>query len=1316
MDADDTLVAGKDGTIRPRAARLGLALSGGGGSPLARLTKNGREIALTWPGPLPKPVLDGDTATYADVLPGVDLKVIADVDSFSHVLVVKTREAARNPRLSTLSFGIRAKGLKVKAGADGALAAVDPAGHTVFTAPTPKMWDSKRPVTGQASAAADSDTVAATARPSADPAEGAPEAARQAPLGVRLKGETLELTTDRALLTDPGTTFPVIIDPLWRDDWKNAYAIAYKHNAFPNSASTAYWNGGTLSKEARVGCSRDAQNGNAVVCANTFFKIDVSNLWDKHILSSTLRIQQKYAGSWDCKSGAVDIVTSNIPTPQTTWNNQPATFESVASSDVSFGGRNCPTASGDQLIEFDVTSAVAKGAREHWQHGWGFRMSSRTNTVDVSWRKFAPDTARISTNFNTPPGTPADRSTDPSVPCTGGTFGLTDHVTLRARVWDNEDNQVTAIFHYWKDGVYQPIEIRETVVRGNVAAARIPTANLASGTYRWDVTAYDGTSWSPWSGQCLFTIDKTRPSRKPTVSSPQFPNGDTGSPPVSPARTTGDFTFGANGISDVVRYTWHTDTDTAVRSVTAPHPGGSVTIQYKPLNAGPLRMYVTSHDAAGNPSDTTAYLMYAKRSAERDKPGDLNGDGNTDVWAIEKDTGQLKFYPGQGNGEFGLGLDASQATFTDAGITHRGDLGEDGYEDLAVLARGPNGAKELYVMNNRGDGTLQHPDTGRRVLDTYRPEAKVWTDADQILSLGSVNDDTGQEPFSGPDGLIDDYDYADFLIRAGNRLWFFQGSKSAYLDELADPVLVGDEIWAGTTLMTPGDTDGDGLPELWARDEATGDVNEYRSRKDASGNLDISAYGDPATKTRIATGLSLSAYPRLGSNGDFENAATGARHADLWGTDPLGRVMELPGRDRSGGSAFDPARLIVAQTRSWADCEPVSGFSLCGPILSKYKAMGPARLGAPLTGVLTSGDGVGRYADFANHTTLVWGPKTGVWAVGGSIRDKWGALNWERGPLGYPTSDEYDTPDRSGRYNTFQHAQWGAAIYWHPEFGAHSMYGSIYAKYRDAGGFARLGYPTTDETSTPDNAGRFNHFRRPLDRGDTGSIYWKPDLGAKMITGPVRSFWATRGWEAGSLGYPTSDTYALQDGKGQVGYFNYAGVYWSQATGTHKVFGNIFAKYLELGGPEKLGYPENDETATPDTVGRFNSFNKNWAIYWTPSTGAHAVGGAIRDKWAAMGWERGPGYPLTDELPTAGGAGRYNVFSNATSIYWSPSTGAWSVGGDIRTAWVQLGAETGWLGFPTSDEFSVPGGRRSNFQHGWIVWNATTRAITTGTS
>jgi len=161
-----------------------------------------------------------------------------------------------------------------------------------------------------------------------------------------------------------------------------------------------------------------------------------------------------------------------------------------------------------------------------------------------------------------------------------------------------------------------------------------------------------------------------------------------------------------------------------------------------------------------------------------------------------------------------------------------------------------------------------------------------------------------------------------------------------------------------------------------------------------------------------------------------------------------------------------------------------------------------------------------------------------------------------------------------------------------------------------------------------------------------------------------------------------------------------------------EVHGAIREKYLALGGPTGfLGVPVTDETGTPDGEGRFNHF-ENGSIYWHPAIGAFEVHGAIRDKWASLGWEAF-GYPLTDESGTPDGIGRFNhfrsFFPNGTqadaSIYWTPDLGAHEVHGAIRATWSAMGWETSFLGYPVSDEYFSNGWRVSDFQNGSIAWN-----------
>ncbi|MET9734774.1 hypothetical protein ABZZ79_30290 [Streptomyces sp. NPDC006458] len=128
------------------------------------------------------------------------------------------------------------------------------------------------------------------------------------------------------------------------------------------------------------------------------------------------------------------------------------------------------------------------------------------------------------------------------------------------------------------------------------------------------------------------------------------------------------------------------------------------------------------------------------------------------------------------------------------------------------------------------------------------------------------------------------------------------------------------------------------------------------------------------------------------------------------------------------------------------------------------------------------------------------------------------------------------------------------------------------------------------------------------------------------------------------------------DGRGASRDFTGGSIYWSPGTGAHEIHGDIRVKYAQLGGSSSfLGYPATDELTCPDGVGRFNHF-EGGSIYWTPQTGAHEVHGAIRDRWAGMGWENSfLRYPRSDEQ--GNGGSRVSHFQGG-NISWSPAEGA----------------------------------------------------------
>src|SRR5215471_11810440 len=75
---DPTLALQSDGTVRSAASQTGLVLSGGGSGPLVTMSQGSASLTIASPvGALPAPTLSGATATYASLLPGVDLQVTA---------------------------------------------------------------------------------------------------------------------------------------------------------------------------------------------------------------------------------------------------------------------------------------------------------------------------------------------------------------------------------------------------------------------------------------------------------------------------------------------------------------------------------------------------------------------------------------------------------------------------------------------------------------------------------------------------------------------------------------------------------------------------------------------------------------------------------------------------------------------------------------------------------------------------------------------------------------------------------------------------------------------------------------------------------------------------------------------------------------------------------------------------------------------------------------------------------------------------------------------------------------------------------------
>jgi peptidoglycan/xylan/chitin deacetylase (PgdA/CDA1 family) len=212
-----------------------------------------------------------------------------------------------------------------------------------------------------------------------------------------------------------------------------------------------------------------------------------------------------------------------------------------------------------------------------------------------------------------------------------------------------------------------------------------------------------------------------------------------------------------------------------------------------------------------------------------------------------------------------------------------------------------------------------------------------------------------------------------------------------------------------------------------------------------------------------------------------------------------------------------------------------------------------------------------------------------------------------------------------------------------------------------------------------------------------------------LTRGSIRTKYVALG-ERNFLGAPRTGQMLATTTGTAVQWFERGRIYWHSTLGAYTVHGTILTKYRALGTVTSiLGFPTRDLRVTADGVGRYSHFQYG-SIFWSPSTGAREVHGAIRAKWASLGWERGfLRYPVSDEVAVTGG--RASRFQGG-NIYWSATTRAHELHGALLTRYISLGGSGSRLGLPITDVYSTGTGWRSDFQHGSIIWSSATGTTT----
>lgn len=620
---DTTLEPSAEG-VAPVASISSVVFSAGGDAqPLVSMERHGRVLEWTWPQPLPEPALDGDTATYRDVIEGVDLQMKATEDGFASYLVVKTAEAAASPELDEVTFAMDTQGLDVGVTADGVLEATDAkSGSVVFEAPPASMW-SAAPDEGAATATASRSTktskttkTAMTAMTSAESAPSGEGEVAAVEVEVSPEGDELTLVPDQDLLDSPETTFPVTIDPAVSVPRTSAWTSP--NESFP---STSYWQfrGETTAGLGTCTGWADCPGGSTY---RLFYQFDVSRFKGKEIGSATFQVPNTHSAV--CENREVHVYQTRSISSLTSWNSQAASGffkKRVATESFNYGGNQsgCKSA-GD--AEFSVRSLVQEGADAGWnQVTLGMKADSESDKNH--WKKFGR-AAYLRVSFNTVPlqvsrsalslkygGSCADTSADDPI-----RIRSVDGNTMRVAegaVKDADPNEEVRVEFQLEraDGTLIHSMVTGWAARGSFFQGSIPASKIPENQrIRWSVRVQDRkldnsgpASSSPWSYPgCYFILDTKAPPAPTIVSlNDEYPEPDPSDPNDMPHGGVGEFGWFdiASAATDVARIEyWFGD------GARTSDPGSSVRVAYLPLDPGQHTLYARAYDAAGNKLST----------------------------------------------------------------------------------------------------------------------------------------------------------------------------------------------------------------------------------------------------------------------------------------------------------------------------------------------------------------------------------------------------------------------------------------------------------------------------------------------------------------------------------------------------------------------------------------------------------------------------------------------------------------------------------------------------------------------------------------
>lgn len=646
---DTTLSVRPDGLVTPGAITTGLSLSNGGKGPLFTLSQGGHSLSVSWPfGALPAPSLSGPTATYPNVLPGVNLLMSATPTGVSDLVEVTSAAAAANPALARLTFPVGGSGLSVRADRQGNLTASDASGDPVFDAAAPRMWDSagSRAPRGRVPWAGGA-------------LDGPVPGDHTAMLDVSVGAGSVSLRPAAPVLSGPSVVYPVFIDPTWNGHESDATWLDVWRNSAGSSGDwepTSSTSGGIKS-----GVCPDGSCPNGLLTVyRSYINFTLPSGYAgsaPDYVDAQLQITEEWSDS--CSPSTLELWQTNHASRGIDFNGRPQELTELASPYMAHGwsssGPNGPSSCPAATVAMNATPALkAAGNPGYGSSTVTFELrasdTAESSLDPNSWKRFDANTMDLVLYWRHKPDVPTgagtqgvfDAATGRAVTNCSGSQSAPDWVSTNAPVWqatiddsaDRSYDQANGAANEPLDGEFSWQNLttgtsgtwsanQNSDSKGNNVGAPPGTqfTGKRSGTpgneYVWraygatlpNVPTGIGNDTAPVlsgssSSPCYFQPDQSAPVSAPTVSGPSsLPVGAQGTYTFTAGAQDAPVGGGSGTVNDVVGFYWGIDNpqpSTYVPASTIGSTASTATVTFIPFNTAEADIYVRAVDRAGN--------------------------------------------------------------------------------------------------------------------------------------------------------------------------------------------------------------------------------------------------------------------------------------------------------------------------------------------------------------------------------------------------------------------------------------------------------------------------------------------------------------------------------------------------------------------------------------------------------------------------------------------------------------------------------------------------------------------------------------------